>query len=176
MPSPGQSTFDGNPNLQVPTTQGYRPGDGDFDGAAFQNLSGTAGTPNPTVIPSANLFNTFCKQLESCSRMIPFASVSVLGGGAPSIAFWRVAANLITSGSGTSGSPFTVTRNSVGNLSIIYPAGIFPGPMAQPDGALNLVLGAHNYSIGFVNITNGVQVTTTQDGVLTDLSFTVNMS
>lgn len=173
MPSPGQSTFDGNPNLETPTTQGYRPGADDFDGCALEDLPG--GNPNPAYMPTAALYNTYGLLLVSVGRMIAWGSCSIIGGAVPSLAYWRVAANNITNGSGTSGSPFTVTRNSAGNLSITYPTGTFPAPMGQPRAFLNVAApGNHNYSITAINIPNGVQVVTLQDGVPTDLNCSVD--
>lgn len=168
MPAGGISTFDGNPNLAIPTTQGYRPGDADFNGAALQDLG--KAPPNPATMPTAALYNTYSKQLESVSRMIPYAVASVIAAVSPSIPFWRVAANNVTS------NPFTLTRVGTGNyqLTLTNPA-LFPSAVGQATASLNVVLGAHNYAIGVVNISNGVHITTTEDGVLTDLNFTAEL-
>jgi hypothetical protein len=173
MPAPGQSSFDGNPNLATPTTQGYRPGPEDFDGAAFEDLG--SDPPNQRVMESSDNENTKDWQLISVSRMIPWGSFSLIAGATPSLAYWRLASNLITSGTGTSGSPFTVVRNAAGDYSITYPTGKFPAPVAQPGGTLNVVLGAHTYGIGVTNITNGVRVTTVVDGALADVNCTVDL-
>jgi len=166
MPSPGCSTFDGNPNLPTPTTAGYRPGAADFNGAALQDLG--SNPPNPTTMPTAALLNTYSLQLESVSRMIPWGSISINAGSSPTVAFYRVAANNIAT------NPFTVTRNSVGNYSITYASGVFPGPVAQPTATINAVLGAHTYGIGAINISLGVQVTTVVDAAAADVNFTVD--
>jgi hypothetical protein len=172
MPAPNQSTFDGNPNANPPTTAGYRPGADDFDGAQLENADNNF---DPRYVPSAPRFNTDALTIVSCGRMIPWASISVTGGATPSIAFWRVAANQITGGSGTSGSPFTLTRNGAGDISITYSAALFPSPMGQPHATLNVQLGAHEYAIGALNISNGVRVTTVTDAALTDMNFTVDL-
>jgi hypothetical protein len=166
MPAPGCSTFDGNPNLPIPTTQGYRPGQDDFDGAEFEDLG--SAPPNPRYIPSAGLTNTEGWQLISVSRMIPWGACDVAAGVGPTITNWRVAANNVTA------NPFTVVRNSVGNYSITTAAGVFPAPVGNPRATITAILGAHSYSIGVVNIANGVQVTTTIDGALADISFGVD--
>jgi hypothetical protein len=164
MPAGGISTFDGNPNASPVVTAGYRPGVADFNGAALTN--DPVNPPDPATMPTAPLFNTIDLLLVSACKMIPTALISVVAGASPTVAFWSTAANLIVA------NPFTVTRNSVGNYSITYAAGTLPTPTAQPEAALNVLLAAHSYSIGAVNVANGVQVTTTQDGALTDLNFT----
>ncbi len=165
MPAPGASTFDGNPNATPPTTAGYRPGASDFNGAALKNLG--TNPPDPATMPTAELFNTYSLCMTSVGKMVPVAFISINAGASPTTAFWSTAANLIVV------NPFTVTRNSVGNYSITWPANTFPAAAAQPHAQLNVVLSANNYAIGAVNITNGVQVTTTQGGALADLNFTV---
>jgi hypothetical protein len=163
--APGGSTFDGNANLQVPTTVGYRPGTADFNGAALADSQ--TNPPNAGTMPTAALLNTYGYMLISACGMIPFGVISVNAGASPTTAFWKVAALKILT------NPFTITRNSVGNYNITYAANTFPAPISQPNAALNVVLGAHNYGIGAVNITNGCQVTTVQDAALTDLNFTL---
>lgn len=165
MPAPGQSTFDGNPNTSPATTTPYRPGTADFNGAAL--VDDPVYVPDPSTMPTAELFNTIAFLAISACKMIPSGFISVNAGATPTVAFWGTAANNITS------NPFTVTRTAAGNYSITWTAGTFPSPAAQPNASLNIALGAHNYGIGAVNITNGVQVTTTQDAALTDLNFTV---
>lgn len=166
MPAPGQSTFDGNPQTSPPTTTPYRPGTADFNGANLQN--DPVYVPDPNTMPTAPLFNTYSYEIVSIGKMIPVAFISVNAGASPTVAFWSTAANNIAS------NPFTVTRTGAGNYNVTYAAGTLPAPTAQPRGSLNVVLGAHNYAIGAVNIVNGIQVTTTQDGALTDLNFTVD--
>lgn len=164
-PAPGSSTFDGNPNTNPPTTTPYRPGLADFNGAQLAN--DPIFVPDPSTMPTAPLFNTYGYLLTSVGKMIPVAMISINAGASPTVAFWTTAANNIAS------NPFTTTRTAAGNYNITAAANTFPAPIAQSDANLNVVLGAHNYAIGCVNIANGVQVTTTQDGVLTDLNFTV---
>lgn len=164
MPAGGISTFDGNPKTSPATTQGYRPGSSDFNGAALQNKA--SNPPDPSTMPTAELLNTMSLELVSIGKMIPVAFISVNAGGSPTTAYWSTAANNIGS------NPFTVTRNGAGDYSITYAAGTLPTPAAQPAATLNVQLGAHNYAIGAINITNGIRVTTTEDGALTDLNFT----
>jgi hypothetical protein len=173
MPAPGQSTFDGNPNLPTPTTQGYRPGAPDFNGAALVDLN--TNPANAGTMPTSALLNTDSLQLVSVSRMIPWGAFDLIAGATPTLAFWRNAANNITSGSGTSGSPFTVTRNAAGDYSVTWATGQYPAPVGQPRATLNAVLGAHNYGVGVTNITNGVRVTTTIDGALADINVGVDI-
>lgn len=165
MPAGGISTFDGNPETSPPTTTPYRPGSADFNGAAL--LDDPTYPPDPSTMPTANLFNTTDLLIVSLGKMVPVAFISVVAGASPTVAFWSTAANNIV------GNPFTVTRTAAGNYSITTPANTLPAPVSQPQGELNVVLGAHNYGVSAVNITNGVQVTTTQDGALADLNFTV---
>lgn len=164
MPAPNLSTWDGNPNTSPPTTTPYRPGTADFNGAGLTN--DPVYPPNAATMPTAELFNTIGFLLTSIGKMVPNAFISVNAGASPTTAFWSTAANNILT------NPFTITRNSVGNYTITVSANVLPAPAAQSLAVLNVVLGAHNYSIGCVNVANGVQVTTTQDGALTDLNFT----
>lgn len=165
MPAPGISTFDGNPETSPPTTTPYRPGTSDFNGAALAD--DPTYPPDPQTMPTANLFNTIALLLVSACKMIPFAIVSVTAGASPVIAFWNTAANDIDA------NPFTLARTAAGNYTLSWTAGAFPSAAAQPVVALNLELGAHNYGAGAVYGTNSVQVTTTEDGALADLPFTV---
>jgi hypothetical protein len=167
MPSPSQSTFDGNPNTSPPTTTPYRPGLDDFDGA--QCIDDPSEPVETNDMPRSSCWNTFGYMLVSACKMIAVANISVTAGVSPTTAFWNTAANNIAA------NPFTITRNSVGNYSLTFTAGTFPAPTSAARAFLNVLLGAHNYSIGCVNIANGVQVTTTQDGALTDLNFTVDL-
>lgn len=91
------------------------------------------------------------------------------------------------SGSGTSGTSqptfpttigATVTDNAGGNqivwtcVAATLPMGL---PLAGwPKPFLNIVGGAHNYGIQATYITGGMQVTTQQDGTLTDLAFSAD--
>lgn len=167
MTAPGQSTFDGNPNATPAVSTGYRPGLSDFNGGALKD--DPQYPPDPSTMPTSALFNTIAAMLVSMGKMVPTAFIGINAGASPTVAWWGTAANLIGA------NPFTVTRNSAGNYSITWTAGVLPNALGAPNAQINAVLGAHNYSIGTVNIANGVQVTTTEDGVLTDLNFTVWM-
>lgn len=165
MPAGNQSPWDGNPNASPPTTAGARPGINDFNGAALKN--DPVNMPDPATMPTAELFNTLDFTAVSIGKMVPNGFISVVAGGSPTTAFWSTAANNIGS------NPFSITRNGAGDYSITVAANTFPTPAAQPHAQLNVQLGAASYSIGAVNIANGVRVTTTQGGALTDLNFTV---
>jgi len=165
MPAPNGSTFDGNANTSPPTTAPYRPGVNDFNGAALQNDMRPGRAPDPLTMPTAELFNSTAYMVVSACKMIPSASISVNAGASPTVAFWTTAANKITT------NPFTTVRNAAGDYSITAPANTLPTPNAFPKASLAVALGAHNYGVSAVPITNGIRVTTTQDGALTDLSF-----
>jgi hypothetical protein len=53
----------------------------------------------------------------------------------------------------------------------------FPAPVSQPSAHLNLASGlaSAEYAVSAVNITNGVRVTTSLNGALTDLNFSVDI-
>lgn len=166
-PSPNGSTFDGNPNTSPPTTTPYRPGLDDFDGAAC--IDDPTEPVQTNDMPRSSCWNTFGYQLVSACKMIAVATLSVNAGASPTTAFWTTAANKIAA------NPFTISRTGAGNYSITWVAGTFPAPTSAARAFLNIALGAHNYAASALNITNGVQVTTTQDGALADLNFTVDI-
>lgn len=165
MPSGGLSTFDGNPNASPATTVGYRPGLPDFNGAALAD--DPVNPPDPQTMPTSALLNTYGKQLVSYGKVVACAGVGVNAGASPTFQYWTTAANLIVS------NPFTLTRVGAGNYQITYAANLLP-IAGWPQSQLNAVLGAHNYAISAVNIANGVQVYTVQDGALADLNFSVS--
>lgn len=164
MPAPNGSTFDGNANASPPTMVGYRPGLPDFNGAALTN--DLASPPDPATMPVAEVWNTFAYLITSICKMIGVATFAVNAGASPTMASWFTAALNIQA------NPFTITRVGAGNYQITWAAALLP-VQGWPRAFLNVVGGAHSYSIEAVNITNGVQVYTQQDGVLTDLSFSV---
>lgn len=164
MSAPNQSPFDGNPTLGI--TAGYRPTLNDFNGAALEDDA--VNPPDPQTMPCAPVLNTTGYTIVSLGKMVPCANFAVTPGVSPAILSWVTAALNIVS------DPFTPSRNGAGDYSITFPANTFP-IQGQPKAHLNVQLGNHNYSIGVVSITNGVRVTTTQDGVLTDLPFSVDL-
>jgi hypothetical protein len=162
MTAPNGSTFDGNPNASPATTVGYRPGQGDFNGAALTD--DPSFPPDPATMPTAELFNTYAYLLISICKAIGVAGAAITAGVSPVVSSFWTAALLIAS------NPFTVTRNGVGDYSITWAANLFP-IAGQPRARINALIGATNASIGAVNITNGVRIQTTQGGALTDLNF-----
>ncbi len=166
MPAPNQSTFDGNPNANPPTTSGYRPGLPDFNGAALTD--DTQNPPDPQTMPVSFVWNTFAYLIVSICRMIPCASFALTPGVSPSILWWFTAALNIAS------NPFAITRNGAGDYSVTWAANLFP-VQGSPKAYLNSLQGAHNVGIQAQNITNGVRIQTVQDAVLTDLPFTVDV-
>lgn len=168
MAAPGYSPFDGNVNASPPTSVGYRAGPSDFNGIGLVN--DPVYPPDPATMPTAELLNTYSYLFISICKAIGVAGLGVNGGASPTVAFWWTAANQIAS------NPFVLTRNSAGDISVTWAANLFP-IAGWPRARLNVVggLGAHNYAISSVNITNGARVTTTLDGALTDLSFSLEV-
>lgn len=164
MPAGGISTFDGNPNAQVPTSVGYRPGAPDFNGAAL--VDDTVYPPDPQTMPTAALFNTIDWTIVSLGKMCEVGTFAVTAGSSPIMTSWQTAANLITT------NPFTLIRNGVGDYTIEWAANTFP-ITGQPRAWLNAILGAHAYAIGIINLLTGVRVTTVIDGALADIPFSV---
>lgn len=166
MTAGGISPFDGNPLVSPALLNGYRPTPSDFNGA--QLVDDSTFPPDPSTMPTAELFNTIGLTLVSVGKAVAVAGFGINAGTSPTMAWWWTAANLIAT------NPFSVTRNSVGNYFVTWGANLFP-VFGWPRCDLNVVLGAHNYAIGAVYGVNGVSVTTTQDGALTDLSFSVSI-
>jgi hypothetical protein len=165
MPAPGQSTFDGNPKANPPTTIGYRPGLSDFNGASCIDVPATP--PSPPTQPTADCWNTCGNQHVSAGKMIAVANVAVNAGGSPSVQSWATAANLIQT------SPFTLTRVSAGVYQITWPPSTFP-LTGWPKAYLN----TQSTSAGGISafyITNGVQVNTFLAGAAADANFNVDL-
>lgn len=163
LSAPGQSTFD--------LTPPRRPGDDDLNGHSLED-DGEEPPGDPTL-PSADLFNTESGLAVSYGAVVPNLIVAVNGGATPS--FGLFTSTVRTVRENTAATTLTLTRASAGDVSITWAANTFPPPLAAPEAKITAVLGAHSYSIGCVAITNGVRVTTTVDGVLTDVSFTVTL-
>lgn len=171
MTAPNGSTFDGNPNASPATTAGYRPGLPDFNGGALTD--DPQFPPDPATMPTSALLNTDSYQHVSVGKMMVVGRIGVGAGASPTTRWWQVAA--ITS-SWAQTNPFTITRVGAGNYQITWTAGLFP-IVGDPEAFLAIIGGSHNYSIQAAYITGsgtqGVQVTTQQDGVPTDLNFHV---
>jgi hypothetical protein len=164
MPAGGVSTWDGNPAQGL--ANGYRPGPEDFNGAELKD--DPVNPPDPQTMPTSALLNTTELCVVSVGKAVANAGIGINAGATPTVAFYWTAANEI------SGNPFTVTRVGAGNYQITWAAGLLP-ISGFPKAHLNAVLGAHNYAISAVNISNGVQVYTTIDGALADITFSVDM-
>lgn len=162
MPAPGQSTFDGNPNANPPTTVGYRPGLSDFNGAALTD--DPVNPPDPATMPTSAQQNTLGAMEVSFGKICPAGWFGITAGVSPVMSFFGTAAN------NTVGNPYTIARVGAGNYQITWAANTFP-LVAGPKAYLNFLGGANTYSIEAVYIVNGVQITTQQGGVLTDLNF-----
>jgi len=177
MPAPGGSTFNGNVNASPPVTAPYRPGTADFNGIGLANSP--VRPPNPATMPTAELLNTQSAMSVVYGRLVAAAIVSVkYAGGNPALDSYTAAPDAFY------GAPaakvFTVARTgggaANGDISITWPAGALPAQLVQPRASLNVLPGAHSYSIGVVPITNGVRVVTNQDNTATDLAFTVEIT
>lgn len=163
MPSPGISTFDGNPNATPPTTVGYRPGPDDFDGAELED--DPVNVPDPETMPTSAQMNTRSLLLVSICKAIGVAGFGINASASPTFAFFWTAANLIV------GNPFTLTRVGAGHYQITWAAGQFP-IAGWPRVRLNTaVVSGHSYSVSALNMTNGIEVWTFDNGALADLSF-----
>lgn len=147
----------------------HRPGASDFDGCVLTNDPDDP--PIAGEMPTAEQQNTLGLAITSMGKVVANCVISVIGGTSPTVAYCSPAPN------GFDPANITVTRSSIGNLNLTWPAGSFPTPASQPlDLALNEVLGGgHTYAISAINITNGVRVMTMRDGALADLSFTVGV-
>lgn len=170
--SPGQSTFDGNPNVSPAIPQGYRPTVAD-GGAILQD--DTENPPDPETMPVSFVWNYLTAVAASFGRMIACASFGLTAGASPVFPFWSTAANLIQT------NPFSVySRVAAGHYQIQWTAGTFP-VIGAPKGYLNCTGGAHSYGITCQYMTappNGMQaveVWTTTDGALADLPFQIDL-
>jgi hypothetical protein len=165
MPAGGISTFDGNPNATPAVTNGYRPGPSDFNGAALKD--DPVNPPDPQTMPTSALLNGTELTLVSMGKAVAVGGIGINASATPTVAFFWIAANLVV------GNPYNVVRNAAGDYSITWASNLLP-IVGWPKPYLNVQLGAHEYAIGAVNITNGVRVTTVEDGALADLNFSVD--
>lgn len=156
MASPNLSTFDLVPPV--------RPGLDAFNGIV--KIDDQNDSPDPTSMPNAAEWNTMEFLILAMGRVCPLAILSVLGGASPSLSgFVCVATNVST-------ATFSFLRNSVGNVSITWPAGTFPPSTTLPNVGLNAGPGM----IHAINIANGIQVFTyNASGVATDLNFSASV-
>lgn len=159
MAAPNQNTWD-----LVPPR---RPGTNDFNGIA--KTDDPAYTPDVTTQPNAAEWNTVEFLINAFAKVMPSLIISITGGVTPGIAFFTTPASAPVLGT------FTVTRNSIGNVSITWPANTFPPSVAAPSVALNA--GALGNAVDIVAITNGIQVRTSvsSTGAGADLSFTATV-
>jgi hypothetical protein len=132
--------------------------------------------PNPTTDPNAEEENTVKFCLVAMGQMTPTAIVSVTGGSTPSIT------SVLSPVDSLNGnlSAFTLTRTAAGEVWVeLTTSGSSPPFIGQPSATINAQLGAHNYAIGAIYGTGpafsnpAVLVTTTEDGALSDQSFSV---
>ena len=172
MGAPGTSTWDD------PVNGPHRPGSTDFNGAS---LVDNANFPPPTTgsHPTSAMMNTQSLNAVSVGQVVPNVTASVNAGVGPTFAFVASCIKAINLSGGMS-----VYRVSAGVYWVTWANNAaMPAQVAQDKAFLNLALGAHNYSIAAVRgaynpgggAVPGVNVTTTQDGVLTDLPFTVDI-
>lgn len=172
MTAPGQSTLDGNPNATPPITQGYRP---TLDDGGALLSDDPKNPPNQATDPTSAAWNYFRAMQASLGKMIAVATFSLNAGAAPTFANWTTAANLINA------NPFQVSsRVSAGHYQITWTAGQFP-LIGWPKAYLCAAGGAFSQGITAQYMTappagtQGVEVWTTQAGVLTDLPFQVDL-
>lgn len=163
MSAPGCSTFDGNPT--IPTTNGYRPGFPDFNGAACVDV--TASPPKPPTQGTAACWNTFGATLVSCGKMIAVANIAVNAAVSATLASYATAANQLAT------NPFTLLRVGIGHYQITWPANTFP-ITGWPKAYCNASTAATT-TITAANMTNGVEVWTTQAGAAADVPFNVDL-
>lgn len=177
MPAPNGSTWNGNALATPPVTAPYRPGPADLNGIGLQNSP--TRPPNPATMPTAELLNTLSALAVVYGRLVANAIVSVkFAAGSPALDSYTAAPDAFF------GAPaakvFTVARTgggaANGDISITWPANALPAQLVQPRACLNVLPGAHSYSIGVVPITNGVRIVTNQDNAATDLAFTVEIA
>jgi hypothetical protein len=169
MPAGGIDTYSGNPNLAVPTTIGYKMGLDDVNGAACVN--DPVNVPNPPQQPTAPCWNTMCAQLVSHDRGAPAGGFGITAGPTPTFAYWFAASGAIMA---AAINPYAMVRVGAGNYQFTWAPGTFP-LVSWPAASLVLIGGNHTYGIQAAYISNGVQVTTQQDGALTDLNFSVRL-
>lgn len=153
-----------NVNTWDITPQPRRPGIADVNSATLENDG--ENPPDPSRMPTAELLNTIAKLVVALGAVVPNAVISV-----------SVAASIVgfqSPKSGVSASDFFVTHNGAGDVTIVWNAGFFPAPQVDATATINdAILATHTYSISATNITNGVRVRCQQDGIRTDMAFTV---
>lgn len=135
-----------------------------------------APAPDPSTMPNSAEENTVKFCLVAMGQMIPSAEVSVTAGGSPAITSTLSPTDTLNGNLGA----FTITRNAAGDYWVeLTTASSALALIGQPRAYLNVVGGAHNYSVeatygtGPAHSNPAARVTTQQDGVLTDLNFTV---
>lgn len=163
MGAPGQSPFDGNPNLATPTTVGNRPSKDDFNGGACIDVP--AKPPSPPTQPTSACWNTYAWTLVSVGKAMAVGGLVILAGGAIQFA-WTAANKLLA-------SPYTVTKTATGKVQITWPANTFP-VVGQPKVYCNDASGSVPAATAF-NIANGIEVHTFLAGVLADAAFSVDI-
>jgi hypothetical protein len=146
MTAPGQSPWDGNPLATPPVAVAYRPGTDDFNGAALAD--DPANPPNPQTMPTGPLFNTYSKTIVSLGQVAPNLVVNIAGGVTPAFVSQTACGSNVPHPS--------ILRNGPGDVSLTWPAGALPAPVAGPRAYLRSGPG----SIYAVAITNGVRVHT----------------
>lgn len=166
MSSPNANTFD-----LVPPR---RPGLNDFEGASLSD--DVEEPPNPLTDPTSATWNTLCRVLTALGLVTPVCRLGITGH--VSQPFINALACVVTAVTqtpvvGTGFGTFTIVRNSIGNVSITWPAGTFPAAAFPPKASLN------HTAAGMITafaITNGVTVITmTNAAALADLPFTVDI-
>lgn len=163
MSAPGVSTW-------MDTVGGVRrPGVSDFNGAQLEDNG--LFPPDPQTMPTSALLNTGSLNAVSVGQVVPNATISVQASATPTLLFVTCCNTNYTIVSGT----FTLTRVSAGVYTITWAAGVLPPQVSGDKGYLNIVLGAGNYAIGVTRIAGGIKITTTENGALTDLNFTVDI-
>jgi hypothetical protein len=121
-------------------------------------------------MPSAAMENSNEFLMVAVHMVVPVARFTVTyNGSAYVLTSFQCASTLVSTGT------FTVTRNSVGNISITWPANTLPASAGQPTASFTLAALLNNATAGAQNITNGVQVFLTSGGAGVDKSFVVEV-
>jgi hypothetical protein len=161
--------------MTIPTVSAFeivgaprRPGLADVGGAAF--IDDATDPPDPQTMPSAAMENQNEFLAVAFGMMIPVARFTVTWNGAAYVlTSYQCVSTLVSTGT------FTVTRNSVGNISITWAANTLPASAGQPTTSFTLAALLNNATIGSRNITNGVQTFITAGGAGSDQSYTVEV-
>jgi hypothetical protein len=145
-----------------------RPGIADVGGAAF--VDDQTDPPDAQTMPSAAMENQGEFLAVAYGMMVPVLRMTVTwNGSAYVLTQFQCPSTLVSTGT------FTVTRNSVGNISITWPANTLPASAGQPTSSFTLAALLNNATIGSKNITNGVQTFITAGGAGSDQSYTVEV-